>query len=225
MPPRDHHSPGAGHHRSGGDDMGQRICVFPDCGRNHYGRDWCAMHYRRWLVHGDPSVVMKMGPRNPQRRDVAERFWEKVNKRGPVPDRRPDLGPCWMWLAGEDGHGYGKFHVNKRRQKAYRIAYQLVVGPIPDGLQLDHLCRVRMCVNPAHLEAVTQRENIMRGEGISVRLMRGEMVGNRAKTHCPKGHPYDEENTGRDKKGRYCKECGRRSARERQRRLRRARPA
>lgn len=86
-----------------------------------------------------------------------ERFWAKV-------DRRND-NECWAWTAGTADHGnarYGQFHIAGRTVSAHRAAYTLLVGMIPDGLQIDHLCRNTLCVNPAHLEAVTQRENILR---------------------------------------------------------------
>lgn len=86
---------------------------------------------------------------------------------------------------------------------AHRFAYEDIVGPILEGLTIDHLCRVRHCVNPAHLEPVTHLENVRRGNGGLNQL---------AKTHCPKGHPYDEENTYRlpsRPSGRYCRACRR----------------
>jgi len=93
---------------------------------------------------------------------------------------------CWLWI-GATARGYGQIWVDGRTQPAHRIAYELLVGPIPEGLQLDHLCRVRHCVNPEHLEPVTNRENILRGVSI--------VPQNAAKTHCPQNHPYDDANT------------------------------
>jgi HNH endonuclease len=92
----------------------------------------------------------------------SERFWAKINKGGPIPEHRSDLGPCWLWTAATN-YGYGVFRIDRRSIYAHRYAYELLVGPIPDGLQLDHLCRVPPCVNPTHLEPVTHRENILRG--------------------------------------------------------------
>ena len=90
------------------------------------------------------------------------RFWVKVDVRGPIPQHAPHLGPCWLWMAGRDTCGYGKFHLNGREPKAHRVAYEAMVGLIPDGLTLDHLCRVRHCVRYSHLEPVTLLENWMR---------------------------------------------------------------
>ncbi|MGH2350320.1 MAG: HNH endonuclease signature motif containing protein [Chloroflexota bacterium] len=135
-------------------------------------------------------------------RPVEERFWAKVDKNGPLPDYRPDLGPCWLWLAGTR-KGYGEFSVgtyaNQRIETAHGLAYQWLVGPIPEGLVLDHLCRVTRCVNPAHLEPVTELEN----------FRRSPLHPSKVK-HCPNGHPYDEANTywylG---KHRQCRACNR----------------
>lgn len=89
--------------------------------------------------------------------NAEERFWAKVDRR--------DGGDCWPWLGTTTSTGYGLFGVPRedRTVGAHRYAYELVVGPIPTGLELDHLCRVRNCVNPAHLEPVTHAENLRRG--------------------------------------------------------------
>jgi hypothetical protein len=133
-------------------------------------------------------------------RPVADRFWEKVDRRGPK--------ECWPWLAGKNRWGYGHLHVGSKADfshrlvSAHRLVYELVVGPIPEGLTIDHLCRNRACVNPAHLEPVTNRINILRGIGAAALHAK--------KTHCPQGHPYDEENTYIYPNGaRYCRECNR----------------
>lgn len=125
-----------------------------------------------------------------------ERFWPKVDRRGP--------DECWPWLAAHDIHGYGKIDVDGRSTGAHRFAYQLAVGPVPAGLTLDHLCRNRPCCNPAHLEPVTNRENVLRGEGLTAHLAR--------QTHCHRGHEFTAENTIRRTRpsgGRACRECRR----------------
>lgn len=110
---------------------------------------------------------------------LADRFFEAA-------DTGDGLG-CWRWKKALNTYGYGVVTVRGfKTQQAHRIAYELCVGPIPDGLEIDHLCRVRSCVNPSHLEPVTRRENLIRGIGFP-----GE---NKRKTHCPQGHEYTPEN-------------------------------
>lgn len=102
-----------------------------------------------------------------------------------VPDR--PVGGCWKWGAVVHTRtGYGRFWLDGRQALAHRVAYELFVGPIPAGLQIDHLCMVRDCVNPDHLEPVTARTNTLRSN-----VARGE---GSAVTHCPKGHPYAGDN-------------------------------
>lgn len=109
---------------------------------------------------------------------------------------------CWLWTACLTKNGYGRFSWDGKVRLAHRVAYELLVGPIPEGLEIDHLCRVRHCVNPDHLEPVTRRENIHRGFGITAVHAR--------KTHCPKGHEYTEDNlllSALDRGNRVCKTC------------------
>ena len=106
---------------------------------------------------------------------------------------------CWRWTGAKNHKGYGHLNVAGSMVKAHRFAYEVFVGPIPDGLHIDHLCRVRECVNPAHLEPVTCRENLLRGETANARRA--------ALTVCERGlHPFDAINT-------YIRPSGRRSSR------------
>lgn len=121
-----------------------------------------------------------------------KRFWDRVNK----------TKTCWLWTGGLKSGGYGSFYSDGRSHAAHRFAYELEVGPIPEGLTLDHLCRVRTCVNPLHLEPVTRKVNTLRGIGPTALHKR--------KTRCPEGHEYDETNTRiRPNGGRDCRECHR----------------
>lgn len=108
---------------------------------------------------------------------------------------------CLLWTGSVDRHGYGRSGGNS----IHRRMYEWFVGPIPEGLQLDHLCRVRNCANPAHLEPVTCQENLRRSDETHA-------ARNRAKTHCAAGHPYDAANTysrTRPGGGRDCRACQR----------------
>lgn len=122
---------------------------------------------------------------------------------------------CWLWSACTTSAGYGQFTVGSRRDGsraavyAHRWAYEQMIGPIPEGLVLDHLCRKPSCVNPQHLEAVTQREN-MRRSVVSDAGRSNRGAYRREKTHCPAGHPYAGDNLSQSTTGgRRCKTCRR----------------
>lgn len=134
---------------------------------------------------------------------LEDRFWEKVIV---VDD------DCWPWMAHASGKNvarlnYGTFHSGMRTVPAHRFSYELKFGPIPDGLVIDHLCHNPICVNPDHLEPVTQSENVLRGENEGG-------PGQSLKTHCKNGHPLSGENLITTKSGvRRCRTCRRRSDR------------
>jgi hypothetical protein len=119
-----------------------------------------------------------------------DRFWSKVEP----------TGSCWFWTGPKDSHGYGCFKVAGKNLGAHRCAYRILAGVIPRGLQIDHLCRIRMCVNPDHMELVTAVENTRRGFNPAAM--------NARKTHCSRGHAFDEGNTRLLPQGsRACRTC------------------
>lgn len=166
-------------------------CQVDLCPRRAQVRGICTLHYQRWRKTGDTSGVGGWG-----RISEVERFISKI-----------EVGPeCWIWKGVGNRAGYGIFFtypsaIEQINRPAHRYAYELANGPIPEGLVLDHLCKNPICVRPSHLEAVTQRENVMRGMGLT--------AINALKTHCKRGHEFTEINTYRGKNGsRTCRACG-----------------
>jgi hypothetical protein len=127
----------------------------------------------------------------PPRFNVPERFWSKVDK----------TSTCWLWNGHKFRDGYGGFQLDGKNQRAHRLAWQWLRGSIEPGMVLDHLCRVRNCVNPDHMEVVTNRENTRRGIGPSAVAAR--------RISCVHGHPFDEANTIQTSHQRVCRECRR----------------
>ncbi len=157
--------------------MVKATCSIEGCESPCHGRGWCHRHYTSWWRCGDP---------NPVKMTLAEAL-----DQGWTED--PGTG-CWLWWKTAP-NGYGYLWDGSRTNWAHRVSYEHHVGPIPEGLHIDHLCRVRACVNPSHLEPVTPQENIRRGERAT-------------KTHCIRGHEFTSENTYLTIKGhRRCRAC------------------
>lgn len=139
--------------------------------------------------------------------DRIERFVERI----------PESG-CWIWIGSLGSHGYGQIGIRNIMNTAHRVVYEFYKGEIPKGLYLDHLCRVKCCVNPNHLEPVTNRENLLRGKGPNKEKCRQNIeIARKAKfdkNTCRHGHEYTEENTRWYKGMRHCKICRRRSSNE-----------
>jgi hypothetical protein len=149
-------------------------------------------------IKGQGKRFLKGHHRRAQAGKWEDNFWKHVNK----------TATCWLWTGRLVKGGYGMFFLNRdgcvRGRVAHRVAYELLVGPIPEGLTLDHVkdrCNNTNCVNPAHLEPVTMRENLLRGNTVNAR--------NAAKTHCINGHEFTDENIYRrpDDGTRMCRAC------------------
>ncbi len=160
-------------------------CSIPDCTSLVHGRGWCDMHYRRWEANGDPLISKYNRPKGAT---AEARFWALVD-----PCRTDG---CALWLGKLNDGGYGRFTLNGKRIRAHHF----LVGEPPVGLVWDHVkergCTHRNCIWPDHLEAVTSVENIQRGENHW-----------RNRTHCSKGHPYNEANTRIENGTRRCRVC------------------
>lgn len=170
-------------------------CAIEGCAKVHEARGWCSTHYQHWRKTGSPVVV----PHTPsacsqencearaRTRGLCRMHYARLCRTG-----RPEGAPrltlkqrllqktlvdehgCWIWTSTTGLNGYGQIHVGNRMNYAHRVSYEVHVGPIPSGLQIDHLCRVRNCINPMHLEPVTGTENVRRAF--------------RDHDRCPKGH-------------------------------------
>jgi hypothetical protein len=147
------------------------------------------MHYKRWRRRG---AVHDITPE--------ETFFARVTE---------GSSGCWLWDRPMDTTGYGQFSDNRKMWLAHRWSYEFLRAEIPDGLVLDHLCKTHLCVNPWHAEPVTQKVNVLRGDGLT--------AAKAAQTSCIHGHPFDEANTYIDKRGhRSCQTCRRETSRRHQ---------
>lgn len=156
-------------------------CNVDGCNKKARTQKMCDKHYRRFKKYGSTELRIKTD------HERLNEKCESVTESG-----------CIIWLGSTCKGGYGNFLYNGKIDKAHRVAYIMKNGEIPEGLEIDHLCRVRSCVNPDHLEAVTHKENCERA-----------ISHNSLKTHCPKGHPYSGDNLYLNKKynKRDCKIC------------------
>lgn len=180
-------------------------CEAADCDRRAVSLGFCDMHYQRLKKQGRAAAV-KPKPSPAELAEAAmQHFWAKV-------DKTPD---CWLWLGSvSPTTGYGTWALHGRKTSAHRGAYELLVGPVPEGLELDHLCRTRACVRPDHLEPVTHTENMARAVF-------------EPKTHCPHEHPLEGHNlivvVRQGGTVRLCREC--KNAYDRRRYWARRKPA
>lgn len=165
-----------------------KACSFPYCGAVVEAHGLCQGHYTQ-MRRGGP-----LREKRPLGATVEARIWRLVTI-------EPNTA-CWLWLGTVNGLGYGMMTVAGRARLAHRLSYENARGPIPSGLDLDHLCRQPSCVNPAHLEPVTHRENVLRGASPAAKAARA--------TACRAGHAYNQENTRVAADGsRQCRECDR----------------
>ncbi len=175
--------------------MAKGTCSIDGCERVIEARGWCHRHYTRWRKYGDPLrtkiTVDETRPRI--HGDDEARFLSKIDMNGPIAKNYPELGCCWISLAQPDKNGYGRFYwrqdTTPKSRSACVFAYRRWIGPIPEGLVLDHFACDNGpggCVNPWHLRPETIGDNVLRGDtpsGINSR-----------KTHCLRGHPLWGDN-------------------------------
>jgi hypothetical protein len=161
--------------------MVPKTCTIAQCENKHFSRGMCQKHYSRVRRNGTTETI----PMDPM--SIFLRYTEKADG-------------CWRWTGYQTPEGRGVINFSSGKVFAYRLAYELLVGPIPEGLTIDHLCVNPNCVNPAHLEPVTLGENSLRGSGPAAQ--------NKRKTHCHKGHPLSGDNLYNKPGGRrQCRRC------------------
>jgi hypothetical protein len=178
-----------------------RVCSVENCERHMTDKDargLCTLHYARWRSRGHT---------NTQFNDFSETAEARI-----MAGIEVQIGQaCWIWR-GKENSRYGRISFGGKIHKSHRLSYETFVGPIPAGLVLDHLCRNEMCVNPEHLEPVTEKVNILRGQGVAAK--------NSRKTQCKNDHEFTEANTLMNNGRRVCRECKRKYESERRTRIR-----
>ena len=159
-------------------------CTVDGCTRLNYGNGLCALHYQRMAARGTTDARERVTvctvddcAGQVKARGLCKPHYQRWQRSGSTDLRKPELfmtpiqrihakarlsGDCWLWTGAVDAGGYAHFRHDGRTQKAHRVVWELLNGAVPDGLELDHLCNVRHCVNPAHLEPVTHAENMRR---------------------------------------------------------------
>lgn len=153
-----------------------RTCSENGCDRPAQKRGRCNTHYERLRLTGAFLTRDK---------DPVVRLWARINKNGPVPTYRPDLGSCWIWQ-GATSSGYGRVYFDGRVRPVHHVVWTLTIGAFPEGVEADHLCRVRACCRPSHIEPVPQRINLLRGASPA--------AGYARRSHCAAGHPLEGPN-------------------------------
>lgn len=167
--------------------MPDGTCIESGCELPIRSRERCRRHYNQWI---------RTTPKDQRVRPaLRERILAKV---------AVDSRGCWRWQGFLNNKGYGQVRGQSGTQMVHVATYEEWIGPIPDGLTVDHLCRVRDCCNPKHLEPVTHQVNLLRGDTVTAR--------HAAKTHCPQGHPYSGVNLiirqrAPGRTGRECRAC------------------
>lgn len=168
--------------------MTDAICSIDGCESRQHARRMCQKHYKRTRQYGDPQMTR-------MERDPLKRLRDRT---------LPDENGCWVWQGRLQPDGYARVHIRGVSTPVHRWSYEHFVGPIPAGLVIDHLCRNRACCNPAHLEAVVQRTNVMRAPTALPTI-------NAAKTHCIRGHELAGRNLVITRNGihpaRQCRTC------------------
>lgn len=174
----------------------RRICKFPECGRPHSDHGYCHGHSHQLRTKG---VLVPLRARRPNGSDPIIRFVSVPCKVSGV------VGDCHEWVGAKDKNGYGQTNINRKNVYTHRYVYERANGPIPDGLEVDHVCRNKSCCNLLHLRLVTRAENVLENSD-------GLAAVNRRKTHCVHGHKFDEANTkireyAPGKPRRDCRKC------------------